>query len=105
MPSLPHATLTQADTPSHPYVKTTIELPDDLLIEAKTTAARRRTTLRALIEQSLRRELAPSTVLTPADAEHFEISPLGSLRLKKRGVTVTTEDIKRLMADDEADEK
>jgi hypothetical protein len=39
-------------------VKTTVELPDDLLISAKKTAAERRTTLRDLIERGLRRELA-----------------------------------------------
>jgi hypothetical protein len=39
-------------------VKTTIDLPDRLVIEAKKAAAERRTTLRALIERGLRRELA-----------------------------------------------
>lgn len=39
-------------------MKTTIELPDELLIAAKKTAAERRTTLRALFERGLRRELA-----------------------------------------------
>lgn len=38
-------------------MKTTIELPDDLLIEAKAAAVRRRTTLKAIIEHALRREL------------------------------------------------
>ena len=38
-------------------MKTTVDLPDDLLVEAKKQAIERRTTLRALIEQSLRREL------------------------------------------------
>jgi hypothetical protein len=38
-------------------VKTTIELPDDLLIAAKKRAAETRTTLRELMERSLRREL------------------------------------------------
>jgi len=40
------------------HVKTTIELPDDLLIAAKKRAAESRTTLRAILERSLRRELA-----------------------------------------------
>ncbi|MBI4874684.1 MAG: hypothetical protein HY822_08625 [Acidobacteria bacterium] len=39
-------------------MKTTVELPDDLLIEVKKLAAERRTTIRALIERGLRRELA-----------------------------------------------
>lgn len=38
-------------------MKTTLDLPDDLLVEAKSVAARRRTTLRAIMEHALRREL------------------------------------------------
>lgn len=39
-------------------MKTTLELPDGLLIEAKKLAAEERTTLRALVEQGLRHVLA-----------------------------------------------
>jgi len=39
-------------------MKTTIELPDELLIAAKTKAAQSRISLRALFERALRRELA-----------------------------------------------
>lgn len=42
-------------------MKTTLDLPDDLLIEAKAVAARRRTTLKAMIEHSLRREIGASS--------------------------------------------
>ena len=38
-------------------MKTTIELPDDIFIAAKKRAAESRTTLRALVERGLRREL------------------------------------------------
>ena len=38
-------------------MKTTVELPDDLLIAAKTRAAETRSTLRELIERGLRHEL------------------------------------------------
>jgi hypothetical protein len=38
-------------------MKTTLELPDDLLTEAKAVAARRHTTLKAIMEHALRREL------------------------------------------------
>jgi hypothetical protein len=38
-------------------VKTTVELPDELLIAAKERAAETRTTLRGLVERGLRREL------------------------------------------------
>ena len=38
-------------------MKTTIELPDDILIAAEKRAAESRTTLRVLVERGLRREL------------------------------------------------
>lgn len=40
------------------HMKTTIDLPDDLLVEAKKRAAEERSTLRALFERALRRVLA-----------------------------------------------
>jgi hypothetical protein len=39
-------------------MKTTVELPDELLIEAKKHAAEHRTTLRALLESGLRHTLS-----------------------------------------------
>ncbi|HEY3172005.1 MAG TPA: DUF2191 domain-containing protein [Thermoanaerobaculia bacterium] len=39
-------------------MKTTVDLPDELLIAAKKRAAETRTTLRAILERALRRELA-----------------------------------------------
>ena len=41
-------------------MKTTIDLPDDLLIAAKMLAAKRRTTIRSLVERGLRKELGES---------------------------------------------
>ena len=41
-------------------MKTTIDLPDDLLIAAKKLAAERRTTIRSLVERGLRKELGES---------------------------------------------
>jgi len=38
-------------------MKTTVELPDGLLLEAKRKALETRTTLRAILERALRREL------------------------------------------------
>ena len=39
-------------------MKTTVDLPEDLMIEVKKAAAERRTTIRDLVERGLRRELA-----------------------------------------------
>lgn len=44
-------------------MKTTLDLSDDLLSEAKAVAARRRITLKAMIEHALRREIAPPVQL------------------------------------------
>ena len=38
-------------------MKTTVDIPDSLLNEARRTAAKRRTTLRSLVEEGLRRVL------------------------------------------------
>jgi hypothetical protein len=75
-------------------MKTTLDLPDDLLIEAKTVAARRRITLKAMIEHALRREIQPveSVLETP-----FVRGRDGVLRLPKRGERVTTEFVRQLM--------
>jgi hypothetical protein len=49
-------------------VKTTVELPDDLLIAVKKAAAERRTTIRDLVERGLRHELglAPDSAVPSA---------------------------------------
>jgi len=39
-------------------MKTTVELPTELMIEVKKAAAERRTTIREMVERGLRRELA-----------------------------------------------
>jgi hypothetical protein len=43
------------------HMKTTVDLPDELLIRAKKRAVETRTPLRVLIERGLRRELSSST--------------------------------------------
>lgn len=65
-------------------MKTTLELDDGLLVEAKAIAARRRTTLRALVEHALRREIRPAAELDNPDPEKFEVGPLGFLVLKRK---------------------
>jgi Arc/MetJ family transcription regulator len=46
-------------------MKTTIEIADPVLAEAKAVAAREGTTLRELVESALRRELAARAVRQP----------------------------------------
>jgi hypothetical protein len=43
------------------HMKTTVDLPDDLLLRAKKRAAETRTPLRVLIERGLRRELSAAS--------------------------------------------
>lgn len=61
------------------HMKTTLDLDDELLIEAKSLAARRKTTLKAIVERALRREIRPLAELENPDPEKFEMGPLGSL--------------------------
>ncbi len=72
-------------------MKTTLDLPDDLLAEAKAVAARRRITLKAMVTHALRREIAPPVQLD-ADSP-FEMNELGMLVLKRRGSGITLEQI------------
>ena len=50
----------------HNHMKTTVDLPDDLLVAAKKRAAESRSTLRALLERGLRRELRRPRRARPA---------------------------------------
>lgn len=72
-------------------MKTTLDLPDDLLIEAKAVAARRRTTLKAMVEHALRREISPAVELD--EDSPFEMNELDMLVLKRRGGGITLEQI------------
>ncbi len=85
-------------------MKTTLDLPDDLLIEAKAVAAKRRTTLKAMVEHALRREIQAPVELSEEEAERYELGPCGILRLKRRpGETVTLETIQKIQ--DQMDEE
>ena len=46
-------------------MKTTLDLPDNLPIAAKALAAQRKTTLKAMVEHALRREIDPQKNLAP----------------------------------------
>lgn len=67
-------------------------------------AAQRKTTLKALMEHALRREIQEPLELSEEDAERYEVGPFGILRLKRRpGKPVTTEQVRKIQ--DELDEE
>ena len=78
-------------------MKTTIDLPDELLAEAKATAARRRTTLKAMVEHALKREIEGD--LPGRDQRNsFFIDEHGlPLLKKKRDSRVTSEMVYHMM--------
>lgn len=86
-------------------MKTTLDLPDDLLMEAKTLAVRRKTTLKAIVESALRREIRPAAEMENPDPEKFEVGPLGFLVIKMRpdSPPMTLEKIRAIQ--DEIDEE
>jgi hypothetical protein len=73
-------------------MKTTLELPDDLFVEAKAMAAQRRITLKMLFTRALERELRPEP--PQPTANHFEIDSHGWPVLKRQpgGKVVVTND-------------
>ncbi len=84
-------------------MKTTIELPDDLLRQAKKIATKRHTTLKSIIEHALRREIYESKT-PPAEAEVFTISPHGFPVLKRNPAAeprITSEMIYRMIEETE----
>ncbi len=83
-------------------VKTTLDLPDDLLIAAKALAAQRKTTLKAMVEHALRREIAPQENLAPDSP--YEVGPFGILSLKKRTEGLNAKQIQHII-DNQHDEE
>ncbi|MCD6051726.1 MAG: hypothetical protein K0Q55_3135 [Verrucomicrobia bacterium] len=81
-------------------MKTTLDIDDALLIEAKAVAVRRRTTLKALVEHALQREIHPASPIfgNSSGTDMIEISPYGLPRLKRKGAgMITTEMVRQLM--------
>ncbi len=78
-------------------MKTTLDLDDHLLIEAKTLAARRQTTLKAIVEHALRREIQPSADLENPNPDLYQVGPFGILSLKRRGLGKTAEQVQALI--------
>jgi hypothetical protein len=59
---------------------TTVELPDELITEAERVAAEKQTTLQALIESGLRRELSePKEPSSPPEIDWDKITVPGGL--------------------------
>ncbi len=78
-------------------MKTTIDLADDLLAEAKATAARRRTTLKAMVEHALRREIKNDQTSKNANPS-YTIDEHGLPLIRKRGKNVvTSEQVHQIM--------
>lgn len=78
-------------------MKTTLDLPDDLMIEAKATAARRRITLRELFTRALERDLKLSK--PELRDEEFIVDEAGwpvFSRKSYHGAPVTNELVNRL---------
>jgi hypothetical protein len=69
-------------------MKTTIELPDALFAAAKAMAARRRTTLKAMMEHALRREIVFDE--EPAPHAAIELNVHGFPVLKKQNTAAVT---------------
>jgi hypothetical protein len=80
-------------------MKTTIELSDTLFAAAKATAARRRTTLKAMMEHALKREIGfdERAAVNPA----FEMNERGFPVLKKRKATTVTSEVVYQMLEEE----
>jgi hypothetical protein len=83
-------------------MKTTLELPDDLMIEAKTIAARRKITFRALTEAALRREIQHRTLADSPKSDLIEYSACHAPHLKKRGVKITSQMVYKMLESEDA---
>lgn len=83
-----------------------MELDANLLLEVKALAVKRRTTLKAIVEHALRRELAPLHEAMNPDPEKFEIGPLGLPVLRRRSGqgSVTLEDLRKMDAEGDEEE-
>lgn len=84
-------------------MKTTIELPDALMLKAKAVAAERRTTLKAMMEHALSREIN-YTPLTEEESSLFTYNDYGFPVLKRdanQSPFITNEMIYQLMDETE----
>jgi hypothetical protein len=79
-----------------------MEIDDELLLEAKAVALKRRTSLKAIVEHALRREIySESFRYSEAEDKCFEVSEDGLPRLKGSGKKkVTSEFVYKLMEEE-----
>ena len=80
-------------------------LPDNLLMEAKPLAARRKTTLKAVIEGALRRELRPASDRENPDSARFAVGPFDIHRIRKVPGDPATTFVQIRAVQDELDEE
>jgi hypothetical protein len=84
-------------------MKTTLDLPDDLLLEAKSMALQRRTTLKSLVEHALRREIQGRQETASNEEARFQRNELGFLMLKRSAsARIHLDDLQKL--EEEMDE-
>ena len=82
-------------------MKTTMDINDNLLLAAKAAAVRRRTTLKAIVEHALRREVQTERDLNASYEQCFEINANGLPQLKRKdGGEVTSEMVYRIMEEE-----
>jgi len=82
-------------------MRTTLDLPDDLIIEAKAVPARRHTPLKAMVEHSLRREIGVLSSGSNA-GDMTETNAFGFPVIKRRGSQVVTSEMVHILLDEEA---
>ena len=82
-------------------MKTTMDINDNLLLAAKAAAVRRRTTLKAIVEHALRREVQSEQDLNASSKQCFEINANGLPQLKRKdGGEVTSEMVYQIIEEE-----
>ena len=82
----------------------TLDLPEDLLAAANVEAAVRGLTLSGFAAQCLRKDVAASSLLWSPEGKYFEIGELGFPVLKKQGASLTSEEVRRMLEENEEEE-
>ena len=78
-------------------MKTTMDIEDELFLEAKAVAAKRRVSLKAMVEHALRREISTDGYAVTENAS-FTVDEDGMPTLTRRGgQKVTAKDVGRIM--------